>query len=278
MRYIFIVGCGRSGTHFLRNILNKHSKIWISGELHYFDRLIHRGVIKATKHLYPFNNEKKIDQLFELLQSGKMFSPFWENPNIQYKKIKKDFLKSQKTYKDLYRIVLDERALSNNKIFGGEKTPLNIFHLKKIFRWFPEAKAIHIIRDPRAIFVSELHKKRNFKVPVNKINFFYSIIIFFYVVIECAIAYRISDSLKKRHTNNFFQVKYSDLVLEQELITKSICNFLNIDFESNMLNTKNVNSSFEKGYDTVNGWKYKIPKIYNMLLTYIFKKRIFQNK
>jgi len=40
-----------------------------------------------------------------------------------------------------------------------EKTPMHILHIKKIMRLFPDAKIIHVLRDPRAVAASMLHSK-----------------------------------------------------------------------------------------------------------------------
>jgi len=51
-------------------------------------------------------------------------------------------------------------AAQRDKQRWGEKTPKNIFRLEYLFRLFPRAKFIHMIRDPRDIHCSVMEKAR----------------------------------------------------------------------------------------------------------------------
>ena len=41
----------------------------------------------------------------------------------------------------------------------GEKTPLNIFHIRRLFKWFPNAQILFIYRNPIDVLRSEVNKK-----------------------------------------------------------------------------------------------------------------------
>ena len=44
--------------------------------------------------------------------------------------------------------------INASKKYWVDKTPLNEFHVARLYAAFPEAKIIHVVRDPRAIFAS----------------------------------------------------------------------------------------------------------------------------
>lgn len=274
MRFVFIVGCGRSGTHFLRNILNQHSKIWISGELHYFSSFLHNGFIKSTKKFHPFNSERKLQRLFELLDSRTFFGTHWKNRKINIEIIKDEFYHSEREYSDLFKILLEERTLFKGKIIGGEKTPSNLFHINKISEWLPEAKFLHIVRDPRAIFVSEIYKEEKPDYFLSKNNPFHNFGLFVYVYIEWLLAIRVHKKTRVKNSDSYKMIKFNDLVRNHKDTVVELCQFLDVDFEKSMLNTSRMNSSFSSDYDVIYGWKSKIPFIYKILFSILLNKKI----
>ena len=274
MKLVFIVGCGRSGTHFLRNVLNKHSAIWISTELHFFSSLFHNGVIKATKSLYPFDTDVKIEKLFDLMKNQKVFGTFWNNKKINYDLIQTRFYNSNREYKDLYRLLLHERTMFRGKQIGGEKTPSNLFHIKTILNWFPDARIIHIVRDPRAIFISEINKKEKPDYLLRKNNPFYKFGLFIYVAIQWFFAIEIHKKVSSKYEINYKMIRYNTLVMDHKSSVIDLCKFLDIKFENSMLNPPVTNSSFTSDYDVLRGWERIISRKYNFLFSILFSKKI----
>jgi hypothetical protein len=157
-RLIFIVGRPRSGTNFIRSILNLHSKVWISGEPNLWIKGRGNGVINLTAHLTPIDSEEKVQQLFDILGSGKINGKFWTYKKLNLDQLRKDFEDSDRQYRDLLWLAVRQRGKVNIKTIFGEKTPHNLYHLDELSAWYPNAKFIHIIRDPRAVFVSEIYR------------------------------------------------------------------------------------------------------------------------
>lgn len=274
MRYIFIIGCGRSGTHFVRDILNMHPNIFISRELHYFSSFFHNGLIKATKYLFPFDSDEKVQELFSILKENKIFGTHWQTKTLNFEIIINEFYNSNRSYQELYKILLNERTNAKGKNIGGEKTPSNLFHIGRINKWLPNSKFVHLIRDPRAIFVSEIYKKEKPDYFVSKKNPLYNFGLFIYVIWEWFFAIEIHKKMQRKHLNNYRMIKYKDLVLYPNEIISELCNFLSISFEVFMLDPLRTNSSFDSDYDVLNGWRNKIPKIYKVLFSTLLYTKI----
>jgi hypothetical protein len=56
--------------------------------------------------------------------------------------------------RDAYAAVMREKASDYGRVRFGDKTPAHAGRLKRIFEDFPDAKVVHIVRDPRAAAVS----------------------------------------------------------------------------------------------------------------------------
>ncbi|MEQ9440432.1 MAG: sulfotransferase [Cyclobacteriaceae bacterium] len=274
---IYIVGCPRSGTKFLANTLNSHSDIWITGELNFFKSIVHESVIGNTKHLYPFKSKEEVDNLFEILEEKFQERDYWQVEYINFEKLKNRFAATNRSYKALYTLLMQERAEAHGKSIYGEKTPSNLYQLEKLTDWFPKGKVLHIIRDPRAVFVSQINKKNKPNYPLQKDNPLYKLGIFFYVWTGWLQAIFIHAGAKRKHPENYKLVKYNDLLSNREGCIKEICQFLDVKYESTMLNCRKTDSSFKErdpNYDPISGWKKYIPRSYKTAFEVSFGKLI----
>lgn len=135
MKKVFLIGCPRSGTTWLQIILGAHPKIATARETHLFDIYLHR--------LYDrWDAEEKAqdkDGLRVLLSRAEF-----------------DGLCGQ-----FARAVINKIAATKpGAEVVLEKTPGNIKKHQMIKQIFPDAKFLHIVRDPRAVAASLLAAKR----------------------------------------------------------------------------------------------------------------------
>ncbi len=142
---VFIVGMSRSGTKLIREILNRNSKVGIpSNETHFIPYILKRfgGKLFPVKGSIRDELQKTFhDSIFfeEMKRKGFLLNPqqkerIFSQPSIQ------EFTEH------LIRFYTDRKE---NKFIWGDKTPNNLIHIKLLKSFFPEAKFVHIIRDPR---------------------------------------------------------------------------------------------------------------------------------
>ncbi|MDY7034253.1 MAG: FkbM family methyltransferase [Thermodesulfobacteriota bacterium] len=205
---IFIGGCGRSGTTLMRVMLDSHKNIACGPE----------------SYLAVKDNINIADLSFK-----------FDMPAVEIEQLaKKSFTKSE--FIDNF---LSTYALLNGKKRWAEKTPKNVYRIDYIFNQFKNAKFIHMIRDGRDVACS-LRTHPRFKiangelVPTNICH-----------PIEMGISRWIKDTtagLLGRNFKGYIEVKYEDLVLNNEETLKKLFDFLEEPWDVNVLNYYRIKS------------------------------------
>jgi hypothetical protein len=136
---LFIVGCVRSGTTLVRNLLRRQPNVICPEETHYFrygepfGTNAYRNTLMKSKVL---DKHREIDGL-----SPEVFS---------------DILKKSKTRGELLCRHVDQiarlRGLETYKWF--DKTPQNIYGLALMMSEFPKARYLHLVRNPLNVVAS----------------------------------------------------------------------------------------------------------------------------
>jgi hypothetical protein len=232
---LFVVGLPRSGTKMLREILNKHSEIYIPTiEAHFVVDLLEKynGKILVSQDISQIIHRVRQSLFFFYYANKNMFdfsTIAVEGDSIQtvITNIWNQF-KSLDGYKE--------------KTILGDKTPSNISQIELIHAGFPEARIIHIVRDPRDVALSSRQKwNKNTYRTVYKW--------------QKAIQH-FNKVVRNLPTLNYLQVKYEDIISEPEHHLGIVCEFLGINFEKEMLELSST-TSIEKNYiDTANRKKY----------------------
>jgi hypothetical protein len=134
---IFIGGMLKSGTSLLRDILARHSTIAWGLETRWFDW-------DWKRRLQP-----EMQQTFASL--ARSFDNVVDDTRVLAR-----YLGAPEVF---LMIVMEELALREGKSRWVEITPGNVAHIDRIWRAFPEAQIVHVIRDPRDVFASMVKAK-----------------------------------------------------------------------------------------------------------------------
>jgi hypothetical protein len=198
---VYIVGMPRSGTTLMQGILCNTGEYFSMPETHFF--------IRATYGLPEENLSKK------------------DRKRIQHKLLKKSRIKLEQgfpeylaTKKDIFEYVIDQFNPEGTRTFL-EKTPRHVFFYSKILEYYPDAKFICMIREPKNVVSSQLTNSPKQNKSVIRLSLLYN---------------KIAAAIEKiRNYDNSFLIKYEDLTTETELILRHICKFLNIAFDSSLV-------------------------------------------
>jgi hypothetical protein len=217
---IFIVGANRSGTTLLRLILNAHSRIGIPDEVAYFnshfagvpiERWRTPGLETREYRAFVERFLARICATLQLADCGTVEREVLENGPYDFRRP--------------YQLVLEHWARQHGKERWGEKTPGNLFYVDAIREMFPDARFIHMVRDPRA-GVSSMRRTSFLAddVIINALNR------------QKYMREGLKQQARMASTGTWMQVRYEDLVTQPERIVRALCEFLREVFEPDMLN------------------------------------------
>ena len=201
--FVFLCGFPSSGTDLVKNIVNAHTDVFISGEFPFLPSLANKyGAVVPGK---------SVDELISDLRKIDVYHSF-ENPNTTLSKSSREYL-----FSEIYSIMLNNKQCK----WKGNKTPQNTENIDKIRTLFPKSKFILIIRDARDICLSWEKKWGKDKI-------------------LCAHkwAVRMQEGIEKLTglgNDAFLIVKFEDFLENLESEAHKICNFLDIEYQERML-------------------------------------------
>jgi len=233
---IFVVGNSRSGTSMVSKILGNHPLVFGFNELHFFEQLWYPE--KIIKQLTTEEGINLFSELISLQREG-LFADrnpkqFYEEASTYIKLNSKEPITPPQVFMDF---LLYESEQHNKKI-PCEQTPRNLFFIDEILNFYPTAKIVCMIRDPRDVLLSQKYKwKRKFlghkRVPFKEVIRSW----FNYHPITISKLWnsntkKILNSLNKE---NVYLIKYEELLEQPEIVIERLCSFLNINFYESML-------------------------------------------
>ncbi len=211
---LFIVGVGRSGTSLLQSMLGAHKEIVMMPETSFIRRYLIR----------PIGRPKKIVGINIL--SSDSYLERWVNDGAIPPLIK-DF--EFNGLNNLYQQATDQYVHKSKNIvkYVADKDPKLIEVLPHLNNLFTNYKVIHIIRDPRDVLLSKNKAAWSKDQPFIK------------KIIANNVQLKIYKSYIKKNSHKAFEIKYEDLLENTESTLNSICSFLGLPYDEQMLNFQN---------------------------------------
>jgi hypothetical protein len=200
----FIVGCVRSGTTMLRDVLRLHPNLDSPEETHFYRPSEPFGTPAYTRwvtHNTTLSKHRAMDGITE--------TEFVE------------MLASSNSRAELYSrymsLFISRRKPTATRWF--DKTPQNVYGLPLIAREFPAASFVHIVRNPWDV-ISSLRIGKIVKVAD--------------VVGACSYwreAVEIVEAMKRAYSKRVFEIKYEDLVASPEQELERLLKFMSEPFD-----------------------------------------------
>jgi hypothetical protein len=214
----FIVGTGRCGSSMFQAMLRQHPDIRIPLETHYFlhlDPAIYGFASLANKrdietyiervrqnsaHAGPGTDSELIDDLLERVRAGDAHP------------------------RELFLWLLHRTTESQSGRLVGEKTPAHWMKFDRIVSLFPDAKFIHIHRDPRAVTESLLRMDWWNNKSIS------------WTAKYCKRTLKACAVWEQRLGHDrFLEIEYQDLIEDAQSQLEKACVFLGTEFDPCML-------------------------------------------
>lgn len=248
----------------MRHILNDCSTVALCDETHFMGHVIpSAGMRRHFRRFAPLKVDGNVLRLVD-----HVYSPQFEKYTVfkelgwQWKwlasEVPKDMLverllASDRSERGIFDVVMELYANQRGAIVRGEKTPIHLRWTSELMEWFPKAKIIHMIRDPRGVHVSDLKRRREQRkrAPVYRVLRALGPIFEILTTIETTLMWDDSVTralrMSQLHPDRYLLVKFEELVCNPIEVVPILCSGLGIKFEQRMLDRTVVSAGFRKG-------------------------------
>lgn len=232
---LFIIGNPRSGTSLLRLILTSHPELLIPPEC---------GFILWLKKKYgdwaqsDCSDPARLSNFLDDLFASKKFDTW----SIDRKILKGQIEETQpRKYQELCEAVYDAYGLSVGRCFSvwGDKNNFHVHHLDEIFSLYEDARFLHIVRDGRDVACSyrEVTSGKSNSPYAPNLNT---------EIMEVATEWannvmKVDSFISSIPGSQGMTIKYEELVVKPLEMVKTICDWLGLQFEPEMLNFYQIN-------------------------------------
>lgn len=233
-RPIFICGHPKAGTSLLRAVFDSHPQLVVyPEETVFFRRFLPRAAGLDVEQLLSLADET----LIHIFQWNPTNPPPSQAgfPDRDYSAIPFDQVRAEMRRLVAERCrhpgdVLSAAALAYGRVCGQiseqtrgwvEKSPYNEFYAAQIFAWWPQARCVHILRDPRDNYVSYRRKHPDWSAEFFAANWRRST--------------RTGVENQKRFgVEKYLILRYEDLTQAPQETLRQLTEFLQIDWDASL--------------------------------------------
>jgi hypothetical protein len=198
-------------------MLSTHPAIAIAPDMHY----VH-GWVQRHRQL-QLSQPADFERFWKAFSGNKRFGYLGIDAGAvrQYIEANQRF-----SFRGVYLSILETYAASLQKRRWGEKTPFTADHLDTLFGWFPDARVIYMLRDPRAVVCS-----------LRKIPWLPEVSVHAHALWW---ANGVQRALANEGDSRFLRVRYEHLVHKPAEVLEQVCRFLGEAYSPDMLDSRHT--------------------------------------
>lgn len=227
---IFIAGPDRSGTTLLYALLASHPNISMARRNNFW-----RWFYGRYGDLSDKNN---FDRLLDKMLRYKRIQPL--HPNSE--RIRREFWQGKPSYGRIFSLFQQHNAERQGKQRWGDKSLHTEHYIKQVFSEFPNAKVIHMSRDPRDRYASV---RKRFGKDTPRLGA---------ATARWLVSMRAAEKNRQKYPANYKIIRFEDLAANPEETSQIICDFIEEQYSPEMLTLEGAsryrdsggNSSFEQ--------------------------------
>ena len=208
---IFVTGASRSGKTLMRWMLSSHSRITVTPRAQLWPEFAGRFGSLGQ----PDNLERCIRVMLRRSQIAAL--------ETDADRLRRDFAQGAPTYARLFALVHQQHAERCGKVRWGDQSPQVERYADELLAAYPEARVLHMVRDPRDRHAALLERGRRRVGAAG----------------ETAARWLSSVTLALRHAQRYPGryriVRYETVVSAPETTMRELCAFLDEVFEPAML-------------------------------------------
>jgi sulfotransferase family protein len=227
---IYLAGIERSGTSLMYALLASHPNIAMTRRTNLWTYF--------NNQFGNLNNAENLQRCLSIMSQYKRLRAI----QIDTERVRREFYQGEKTYARLFSLVEGHFAERLGKPRWGDKSLNTERYMDDIFAAFPNAKIIHMMRDPRDRYASAKTRWTDMKGRVGAGTAMW---------LESV---KLARRGQRKYPGQYKVVRYEDLVAQPEQTVRTICEFLGEEYIPEMLTmigapthrNKGSNSSYGK--------------------------------
>ena len=163
---IFVVGAARSGTTMMGRILGNHPRVYTFGELHFFEELWPPEIPPN-----PLDRRRAATLAGKLLAIQRQGYYAKRDPQRFLSEAERvvDALERAPTAPTVFEAFLRYETGRQGKDIPCLQTPRDVYYLKEILQFFRGARVVNMVRDPRAVLLSQKRRWRRYYLSPQKL-------------------------------------------------------------------------------------------------------------
>lgn len=216
---IYIIGVGRSGTSLLMTLLNGHSQITFTPETHFLRFYL------GTPSLQELIEKKGVVAFQKTLEQDDYF----QRLDIATEDLLRPYLAKEKVFdlRAVYRDLLSIYRERKSKQYIGDKDPRYIDYQEVVKEIYPDAKVIHIYRDPRDVMLSKTKADWSAHRPI-----------WMNSIISQMQIEQGRRKAKQLFGANLHELSYESLIIQPKETLTDLLGFLGLEFEEKMFDLR----------------------------------------
>ena len=212
---VFIAGLDRSGKTYMRFMLESHPSFAISKRTNLWTRFYNR--------FGDLEKDENLERCLETLADHKHIRAL----ELDFQRIHRDFVSGPRSYKRLFALIHEQYASCLGKPRWGDQTELLEKYAGQILAAYPDAKFIHMIRDPRDRYEAVIKKsRRRGGVGAVTARWLYSA--------------ALAEQNQKTYLGRYKVVRYEEMVTYPEETMYRVCEFLGEQYHPAMIKMEDV--------------------------------------